>query len=521
MKKVADFFEKCILVIFILIYASVLLIDILFQNVDYYRKRDFILPIVGFALLAALFAIGGAWIYRRNKEQILKKLEKSDKSILIASILLFFLQCFICLHIYFMTGWDSGIITANADYVANGQTSELWNWYYSRCPNNSLLTAIYASIFWVLEHIGVPSTVVRLVVVFGQCAISVWTGYLMYRCARRMYPTTFAPVVIWGIYVCLLGLSPWLIIPYSDSSCLFMPMLILWLYMSMDEKAGKWKYLKVTLIGVISYLGYEIKPMVIIITIAILGVEILQNCKVKATLQQWSTLFVLCVSLFVTIGVCKVVNLEEIMGFEINEEAEFGLTHYLMMGFNYEHSGVYIQEDADYSESISTNAERKRENLRIAKERIEEYGVVGLAKHSIRKAMVNFNDGTFAWSQEGDFYGIPLSIPEDFFKSFLRNIYYEDGAYYVVFETVAEFFWMFTLLGTALNGINLWKRKKECMDKTNLVMMASLIGIAMFVMLFEARSRYLFVYVPIYIIMAVRGYASFYHWFCDRKTIGE
>lgn len=506
MKKIAGVLEKSILALFLLIYISTFLINIIFQKVDFYRKKTFILPVIGFAVLVILTGMAGMYLYQKKKDKIEKYLNNSDRIVFLASIVLLVIQWFICLHIYFMTGWDSGIITANADYVAKGQTSELWNWYYSRCPNNSLLTGIYAVIFWVVEHLGIPSTAVRLLIVFGQCVLSVWTGYLAYRCGRKFFKERIWSVLIWIFYVFLLGLSPWLVIPYSDSTCLFMPILIFWLYQTLEN--GKAKYGKCVCIGILSYLGYEIKPMVIIITIAIIGVEFLQNIKEKCNLKRWSVLAVICISLIGTMGVCKVVNLEKIMGFEINQEAEFGLTHYLMMGLNEEHSGVFIVEDAEYSESIPTLKERKKENIRVAKERIKNFGFIGLCRHTVKKSMVNFSDGTFAWGQEGDFYGIPLALPDVTITQFLRNIFYDTGRYHVVFETVVQFFWIAVLVGLVLNTSMLFQKKKQDLDKTQLVMMAALIGIALFVMIFEARARYLFVYVPVYIFMAVQGYRN-------------
>lgn len=508
-KKLAEVLEKGIFGIFALVYVGILLIDLIFQYVDFYRRKEFRIWNIGIIVIWMVGIAGFYWLYRKKRAGLFRKDRNWDRLIFIFSFLLFLIQVFICYHIYFMTGWDSGIITANADYVANGQTSELWNWYYSRCPNNSLLTAVYAAIFWVAEHVGVPSTAVRLLIVFGQCAISSWTGYLLYRCAGNMIKGITAPLMVWSVYAVLIGLSPWLIIPYSDSSCLFFPILLLWMYQTLEQ--GKAKYIKCVLMGILAYLGYEMKPMVIIVLIAILGIELLENGKERADMKKWSAVLVICASLVGTVGVCKLVNLEKIMGFEINQEARFGLTHYLMMGLNEEHSGVFKIEDADYSESIPTLEERKQENIRVALERVKNYGVVGLAKFMVKKCMVNFNDGTFAWGQEGDFYGIPLEIPDNPFKSLLRGLYYDDGKYHVVYETVAQFLWMLVLLGVALNSIRLFQKEKQ-MEKTYLVAVTSLIGITMFVMLFEARSRYLYTFVPLFILIAGKGYQELYGW---------
>ena len=147
MKKFVEAIEKCLVWLFVIIAIGILAVDIVFQNVDYYRRRDFVLPIFGFTLLSVGLLAIIFRVYKRNINFFQTILEKSDRIVLIGTFILLGIQAFICVNIFFMTGWDSGILTANADYVANGQTEELWNWYYSRCPNNSLLTAIFAVIF--------------------------------------------------------------------------------------------------------------------------------------------------------------------------------------------------------------------------------------------------------------------------------------------------------------------------------------------------------------------------------------
>lgn len=507
MKKIADSLEKVIFVIFSIMFLGILLIDICFQYVDFYRRKQFMIWNVILVPVIIVLFLCMCRFYRKKKDAFLKFADGFERKILVASLILCGLQILICFNIYFMTGWDSGIITANADFVAKGQISELWNWYYAKCPNNSLLTGIYAIVFWVCEHIGIPSSLVRLLIVFGQCMLSTWTAYLLYKCARKIFREKTIPVICWGIYVILQGLSPWLVIPYSDSTCLFMPILLLWMYLTLED--SKWKYVKCVLMGVIAYLGYQMKPMVLIVLLAILIVECLENIKNREQIKKWSTIGIICISLLGTFGVSKVVNLEKAMGFQIEEGKVFGLTHYFMMGLNEEHSGVYIQEDADFSLEINGNAKRTRENLRVAKERIEDYGCIGLLKHTIRKTMVNFNDGTFAWGQEGDFYGIKYNVPNNPFKTFFREFYYDNGRFHKAFESIVQFVWMLVLVGVACNCVRI-KDVKKGYTKNELVLAVSLIGITLFVMLFEARARYLYTFVPIFILASAGGYSSLF-----------
>lgn len=507
MKKLATFLEKAVIWLFVMMYEVIILLNSCFDKIDYFGRKDFFFPIIGFVLVGILLVFAIFKMYKAKKKSVWKIINFINEHIIVCTIVLFLLQVVISINIYFMTGWDSGILTVNADYVANGQTSELWNWYYSRCPNNSLLTFIYMIFFWIAEHIGVPSTVVRLLIVITQCVISSLTGLLLYCVSKKYLKSIAWSVFAWFVFVILVGLSPWVIIPYSDATCLFLPMLLLWIYQSLNQGHT---VLKCIAISVIAYLGYEIKPMVIIILIAMFGAEILKWMSSEEKKKCWMSITVMFISLTITVGICKVVSLENMMGFTINQEAEFGMTHYLMMGLNYEHSGVFIKTDADFSESIATNAERKSENIRVAKERIKEFGPIGLIKHTIRKSMVNFKDGTFAWWNEGDFFGIELSIPNNPITSFLRNLYYDHGSLHMIFKVIAQLFWMLVLIGNVLQIVAL-VGKSETINKCHLVIILSLIGLTLFVMIFEARARYLYVYVPIYIISGIQGYQFLYN----------
>ena len=52
-----------------------------------------------------------------------------------------------------------------------------------------------------------------------------------------------------------------------------------------------------------------------------------------------------------------------------------------------------------------------------------------------------------------------------------------------------------------LNFISVFVRK----DISTNVLMLGIIGLSLFELLFEARARYLYIYVPLYIILAIYG----------------
>lgn len=499
MKRIADFCEKAILSIHAGIYFLVFCLLMFGQWVNYYRKREFAIPNVAILLGMVLVFVGIWWIKRSMVSK--EKQRNWDRIVKIGSVVLFFLQIFICINIFFMAGFDSKIITANADHVANGRTTELNNWYYSRWPNNTLITAIYAGVFWCVEHIGIPSKYARLAIVFLQCFLSTMTGAMIYQCVKRICKEGRISFFAWVHYVLLLGLTPWLVVPYSDSSCLFLPVFLFWMYQMLKKEKGT--YRMAVVIGVTAAIGYELKPMVLIVFIAIVVIELLENMK-KADRKQWGIGLVLIISLIGTLGIYQSVNLLDKMGFEVDARQEFQIPHYFMMGLNDETSGTYWIEDTEYSAAIPTKQERTKENMRIARERIKEYGAGGLARHLAEKTLANFNDGTFSWGQEGSFYDTVPDGPNLFTNKILRSYYYDDGTCHKVYEMLTHIFWILCMIGVTIESLCLLKQKEA--EPELKVLCLSLVGIALFVTFFEARARYLFTFVPMFLVAGACGY---------------
>lgn len=80
----------------------------------------------------------------------------------------------------------------------------------------------------------------------------------------------------------------------------------------------------------------------------------------------------------------------------------------------------------------------------------------------------------------------------------LRNIYYDTGLYYDYYLSFTQGIWLGVLI---LIFISLFQKTSNIKTILNLVF----IGSFMFLTLFEARSRYLFTNVPLFIILAIFG----------------
>ena len=130
-----------------------------------------------------------------------------------------------------------------------------------------------------------------------------------------------------------------------------------------------------------------------------------------------------------------------------------------------------------------------------------------MLKHQIKKTLVTYNDGTFAWSQEGNFY---WEIKEDKsrIERFFRNIYYESGSNHSIFKYIVQGAWLIIL---SIQTLTIFI-KRENMENSMRVVLLSLIGLFVFESIFEARARYLYTYVPIFIVSGMIGLNEFLNW---------
>ena len=410
-------------------------------------------------------------------------------------------MCFqICLihSYYFNTGWDSGrVIDAAYQLSKNVKLQESANEYFSYYPNNVLITILFSKIILFSNLIGLGKYS-YFIILFFQSLISIATGVLIFVVIENLTKSDSLALLGYFIYIILMGLSPWISIPYSDSMALIIPIIMFYLYIRLCD--GYSKIINTFLIVFLAVFGYMLKPQTVILFVscAVISILYIRNYNFKNILK-FLTLVV--VSFGVSYSSVKYFSYDRNMS--LNSELEISYDHFLKMGLNNSNDGGYSSNDVMDSVSYKTKKERKKANFKVIKERLKDYGVRGLLNHQVKKTLVNYNDGTFAWSREGTFY---LNIQEKnkgiFSNS--RNFYYDNGKFYFMFKYITQGVWLFVLFCLSLNGF----LKIKYLNNNIRVLYLALIGLFIFESIFEARARYLYTYVPIFIIAAILGLKS-------------
>lgn len=426
--------------------------------------------------------------------------------IIFISISLLIIQNTMIYFYYFRTGWDSYLIVEAAYLLSDNVKLQDWtNDYFSYYPNNIFITILFSKIILFCKIIGLSDYSYFIILVF-QSILNVLAGFLVFNVIKKITQNINLSVFGYVFYVLLVGLSPWVSIPYSDSTALIIPVLMLYLYTNVDT--GGFKNVKIACFSFLGVLGYMIKPQtaILFISVFLISMVFIRLRYIKKTVKYLSIFLISILISYFSIGIFMSSN-----NITVNKELEISYPHFVKMGLNNITDGGYLSDDAGKSMSFRSTKERKEENIVVIKERLKEYGIVGLLKHQIKKTLVTYNDGTFAWSQEGNFYW-RVNEEKSKIERFFRNIYYETGSNHSIFKHIVQGAWLTILVMQSLNTFI----KRKDMDNNVRVILLSLIGLFIFESIFEARARYLYTYVPIFIISGMIGLNGFMDWMKKR-----
>lgn len=503
--RLADRLQACLAPMYGLMMAGIAAVCVLFSGITFGKSEycanylpPLLLMVFGVVFLFGLFSFC---------EQLSERQKGGRRLLPLISLCLFFLQLYSVYNYYFFTDWDIPNLIRVSDAIVHGTDIAAVPGirYFSRYPNNLFLAYIVTVIRKAAHMLGLHDQE-YFAILCVQCALNTLTGLLLVRVLNRLLGQRRLSVLGYCVYMLLVGASPWVSIPYSDSMGLIFPILLICIYI--DRKKARHPLFPWFWMAGLAYIGYKIKPQIFIVFLAILLMEVLGVLKAglsRDLLKRLASIVLglVCAGLFAQAAISS-------LNVPIYDEMTFQLPHFLMMGMNPEDMGVWSKADVKYSGSFATLEERNAANLNMALERVRKMGPAGLFKHLIRKTLTNYCDGTFCWSGEGYFFrevfeerGTPLC-------GLLRGLYYtreyaETGKYYTVWSNFEQMLWLTVLLLNVFAGT---VRRHEERD----VIMLAIIGLTLFEMIFEARARYLFTYAPLYIVLAAAGF----QWITER-----
>ena len=436
-------------------------------------------------------------------------LSMSDKTeniwLCTVSVIVLGIQAFITYNIIFRTSWDVAAVWYGSHWAASGDMAGIQDMseYYSIYPNNLFLVYLFSRILKLNMLMGSPVSNGGLLLALVQCAVMNVSGIVLFKCAKR-FVSVRASWCIYFLYVLLIDLSGWMVLPYSDGMGVIFPILFLYLYLRCKECPKQIvKYLYVFALFVMGEIAYHIKPYTVVVLIAITAIELIEWLKraLKRTGMQWknSTITVLAAIVGLACSSIVISQMTHSMGFSIDKEREMGIPHYLMLGVNVDSWGGYSDEDLEFGKELGSKELRNRAELEEFKSRLKNMGIAGYAELFVHKAAKNYLDGTYSWRNAESFYE-EIYPSRGRISDILRSCYYGFGELFPYHALIRQFLWIGVL--TMIPFAALTKHRLEAKEK---VLMLSVLGLMLYLQIFEAQARYVFVFVPLFLILEFIG----------------
>ncbi len=521
MQKLQSFLASGVQVVFSLLWAVVALLIVTNIAKNYVNVVDFsIVRILVFFLLLSAISLSIYFLAQLPKlKSILQKHPICMMSMCMLAVL--GAQLFLVYMTYTPVGWDVGSIISIAGNL-HPENTEYYDEYLTWYPNNILITAVFKIFCRIMQTIGMNPWLASVCL----SVLAVDAG-IVFSCltAKKVFGLKTFYLTLW-LSLLTAAFHPTITIPYSDT--LAFPFTAAFLFSVVAAASAKrpaWRCVFCTAAGLLFMLGYYIKP-----TVAIAGIALavwlflcIRKPSKKGVLRTCGCAALAIVGLAVGWGVnqlAKPLAYTQIPTAERQEALEVPMTHFFMMGLNERQEPKYygfFREDVLNTLEIEGIDEKTAFHKEVIRERMSQFGIGGLLQHWGNKLVWVTTDGTFYYGGEGIHHaGTPMA------EEGLRNIlqqwnYTETAVYQNYLGNAMQAVWLGIAVGMFLQILAVRNRKTRLQTAVLFIAQLTLIGLLLFLMLFEARSRYLFLYLPYCCTLAANGYASFISRIANRK----
>lgn len=490
-------FHIVFFILFGIVYVGILCTGYENNKLGYSNTERTCVIVFSFVLLLVLAAVYIRLLTYNNQSKLRSKPKISDKQVVIflfasVGVLLvlqllagYFLQMNPVTDMQYIERYSRDFAsTGNFDLIQ--KDCEKGSVYLIRYPNNFALVFLLSAVYRLCTLIFgyVPSLVP---VIINAFAINISVLLTVFT-ARKIFGNRRAVFVL---LLCFLFAPFYTYVPYYYTDSLSMPFCICAIYLfvlAVGSEKKIQKYVLFVVSGVLVFLGYKLKGSLIILLAAVLIYVFL-----KMNIKQVLCIVLAVIAGFGSIGAIYTVafNSMGIVTEEQSDRYEYPYTHWIMMGLK--GLGHYNLKDSNYTDSFESKAEKQEANIKEIKNRIEKFGPDGLTKHIFNKAVWTWEDGTYYISHH-----IEDCKRENILHSFVLTKG-ENHLYFFVYSNGFQLLLIFLMLMSILKG---------CKDPyVNILTLFKGIIFAAFIffLIWETRSRYLYNFTPLFMLVAVDG----------------
>ena len=419
--------------------------------------------------------------------------------------------------------WDAGTVNTLATKIyQHGNYIFEGNDYLSMSPNNIGIVLLILHTFKLSNFItgdphfiGAPQALNS----FAILAAVFITAYL----ARNIFSRRSAIYSLVVSFV-LIVISAHTAYVYTDTIGLLFVMLSTLAAFKVYKNLGWKQYFWVFILGFLLLSSYFIKPTAIFIGVAFIcmylfllihkkSLKIKNKIKLKNVLIDGMIFVTLLVSGMSSCFIIYNVNVHSIPDFisEINRQKEdkrMSIEHFLGMGAL---RGLPPYENCKYGEfcmdmiiddlKFNTIRERKAHGIKLWKQSVQTDFPFGYLGHMFRKISRTYSDGTFGVWREGNPHVYVFSGYTNTDK-IVRNFLGPHGEKLDTTSHIQHSLWVCLLLIAGMGSLIALRNRQEFWVT---IFQATLLLQTLFLSIFENRPRYMFLYVPLFILLAING----------------
>ncbi len=413
--------------------------------------------------------------------------------------------------------WDAGAIQTIANnYIKTGNTdpnNNAWEYnYLLRYDNNITITYFVVIIYRIANFAGIDKDI--LLIFINNILILLSSLFIMAIIYVKFNKSVFS--IISTFIIAIINFSPYSTVFYTDTVGLFFvaSQLFILLLIERYAKINNVYVLKILtiLLGIFAYLGYAIKPTTLILMISILlsSLFFINKCRNVKIIAKYFGLFAFgAVSSFFILNtlIASSNGFAKYSSSQIREKRT-GFLHYLGMGsmrglppYNECNTGSYCPRYADDTASKGAR-EREEVSLNIFIDSLTNNFPFGWLKFAILKISNFFNDGTFGvWGEGSSRNNFIQFLAEGNIVHKFRRFLSWNGDKFRLFSVFVSIVW-----GAILTLFTIFIFKSANKFKYyHVVLLFFTLLVVTYQVLFESRARYIFIYLPIFIVGAAFG----------------
>lgn len=481
----AKIFDKVFHIVFFVIFSIVTIISI----------KSILGKSIAAVVLGTFFIVAAVWGFSKLRK---KFSDITDKKLTITFIIMiavmFIFQLIAGLTLAATPTSDWEIIDKIAkSYAYNGNMEHIYddlpkfNNYLARYPNNNGI-AILFSLYYRAIYLMTGTTPIQAAIVLNTIFINAAVIFC-FLTTKKAFGKFHALIVA---IICFLFLPYYTYCPYYYTDSVSMPFCILSIYLficAYDSKKTVPKIILFFFSGVTCAIGYALKGSIVIVLVAAV-VYMIYKGGIKKMLLGSGT--IIAGFLAFTIAFSGIVSAFNIADKETSDKEKYPITHWIMMGLN--GKGGYNREDSKITAHAGDYNEKKEVNIEVIKQRLSDYGFFGLMGHLGEKIEFTWDDGTYYIS-----HYVYKFLDED---NCLHNIIPKPAANHPDFYIFSS---AMHILILAMVCVSLFlcirKPRFDYITFVHIIMF----GVFLFFLIWETRSRYIYNFTPVFIIICADG----------------